>query len=408
MAKLKNNIFERNPKKTIILFFLFLLFPVFMLDVTLTKILKYRVTGTNCGIAHSVYNHGFKKNTQCSQTKALGRYTLYINSLGLTDKVTRNVPLKSEKYRILFIGDSFTEGWMLNYVDTFVGIIDAALTTKQIDILNAGRILTSPIIYWRKIKYLMENEGLRFDEVVVFLDISDPKDENDFYLTDDLNVALKYGNHQGWPMSHTQEETLKAEEETLKAEKAEEETLKAEKAEEETYPLRAIKHYLYFNTTFTYTVLNYLHDLVVVREGGAWSHLFTEEHMYHRWTFDENVYNTYAKSGVISMKKYMNKLLKLLRKNGIDLTIAVYPWPSQVWHDDIDSIHVNIWEQWSYENNVKFLNIFPYLVEKGLSEDEKLRTLENYYIPGDIHFNKKGNQFIAKRFLEFYSNNSIQ
>jgi hypothetical protein len=398
MAKLKNNIFERNPKKTIILFNILLLFTIFILDIIYTQKFNYKKPMCNVSISHPVYNHGFKKNTQCTDNKFFGRYNLYINSLGFTDKVTRNVPLKSEKHRILFMGDSFTEGWMLNYVDTFVGIIDAALTKKQIDVLNAGRILYSPIIYWRKIKYLMENEGLRFDEVVVFLDISDPKDENGFYLTDDLNVALTYGYQNGWipspQVGHSNSST----------------SLETKMLWFKQY-FGSIKYSIYLNTTLTYTVLNYMYDLLFpFREdlGGDWRGLVTEPATYDRWTLDENIYNAHAKSGVMSMKKYMNKLLKLLRNNEIDLTIAVFPWPIQIWHEDIDSKHVKIWEQWSHENNVKFLNIFPYLVKKGLSKDEKLQTLQNYYIPGDNHFNKKGNQLIAKRFLEFYSNNSIQ
>ena len=33
----------------------------------------------------------------------------------------------SDKYRILFIGDSYTEGVGVEYKDTFVGLIDSAL-----------------------------------------------------------------------------------------------------------------------------------------------------------------------------------------------------------------------------------------------------------------------------------------
>jgi hypothetical protein len=45
-----------------------------------------------------------------------------------------------------------------------VALLIMETSTKQIDVLNAARILYSPTIYWRKIKYLMENEGLRFGE----------------------------------------------------------------------------------------------------------------------------------------------------------------------------------------------------------------------------------------------------
>ena len=171
-----------------------------------------------------------------------------------------------------------------------------------------------------------------------------------------------------------------------------------------TDPLRAIKHYIYFNTMLAYPVLNFLYDLTGFGKqlAGEWSY-FLVEHS-DRWTYDESEYNEYIKAGVMSMEKYMNKLLKLLRRNEIDLTIAVYPWPSQVWHEALDSRHVRIWKKWSHENNIKFINYFPDLVKLGISRDEKIQILKNYYIPGDGHFNRRGNKLIAKKFLEFYRN----
>ena len=39
--------------------------------------------------------------------------------------------------RIMFIGDSFTEGIMLDWEDTFVGIISDSLKNKNVEVLNA-------------------------------------------------------------------------------------------------------------------------------------------------------------------------------------------------------------------------------------------------------------------------------
>ena len=102
--------------------------------------------------------------------------------------------MKSANRRILFIGDSFTEGVSLKYEDTFVGLIDSALKKEKIDVLNAARASYSTIIYWRKIKYLIEDIGLKFDEVVVFIDISDAQDEGFYDLSKD-NIVIS-GNSQ--------------------------------------------------------------------------------------------------------------------------------------------------------------------------------------------------------------------
>ncbi len=52
----------------------------------------------------------------------------------------------------------------------------------------------SPAIYYRRLKYLIETEGFRFDEVVVFLDISDIQDEvSGVFLDEDDNVIGRGG-----------------------------------------------------------------------------------------------------------------------------------------------------------------------------------------------------------------------
>ena len=43
--------------------------------------------------------------------------------------------------------------------------------------MNAGVASQSPIIYFKKIKHLIEVKKVEFDELIVFLDISDIPDE---------------------------------------------------------------------------------------------------------------------------------------------------------------------------------------------------------------------------------------
>ena len=96
------------------------------------------------------------------------------------------------------------------------------------------------------------------------------------------------------------------------------------------------------------------------------------------------------------MKKYMNKLLELTKDHKIDLTIAVYPHVSQIWYDDLNSMHVQIWKDWSKKNQIKFINYFPDFISKGLSSSEKIHLFKKYLLPGDVHYNKKGNKLIAR------------
>ena len=124
-------------------------------------------------------------------------------------------------------------------------------------------------------------------------------------------------------------------------------------------------------------------------------------HKYN-WFIDDEMWKLYGKKEQSTMKLYMNKLLKLLKLHSVDLTIAVYPWPTNVWYEDLNSIHVDIWEKWSQENNVKFINYFPDFVAIGLSKIEKLQVMEKYYISTDVHFNEEGHKVIANKFINTY------
>jgi len=49
--------------------------------------------------------------------------------------------------------------------------------TARYEILNAAAVSYSPRIYYLKTKYLIEEKGLVFDELYVFIDISDIQNE---------------------------------------------------------------------------------------------------------------------------------------------------------------------------------------------------------------------------------------
>src|SRR5205814_553815 len=71
---------------------------------------------------------------------------------------------------------------------SFVGRVDAALSPRGVEVLNAGVISYCPIIYFRKDKHLLEDVGLRFDALVVYIDIGDIEDEVTYKLDADGNV----------------------------------------------------------------------------------------------------------------------------------------------------------------------------------------------------------------------------
>jgi hypothetical protein len=337
-------------------------------------------------IKHPIFHHTLKENSRYTEVGLPGRSEkkeIITNSLGFRDKSMRNVPLESQNHRILFIGDSFTESILSKYEDSFVGIIDKELSKVNIEVLNAGVSSYSPIIYWRKIKYLIEDVGLNFDEVVVYIDISDAHDETRWYDLSYDNIVIRAGTNR--KKSNFDAELLME----MNTKYSANEKLKV-----------FLKKY----TGLTYYTLNYLHDAIFNNNStaGEWQYLLKTA-SYYNWTSNKRYYDLYGKDGVELMKKYMSKLLKLLRDQQIGLTVAVYPWPHQVWYEDLDSIQVKEWEQWRHENNVKVINYFPDFVKKNLNSTEKYQILKKYYYPGDMHFNKNGDMRLAMKFIQNYN-----
>ena len=101
---------------------------------------------------------------------------LYTNSIGFRDKEIRQVEkVNLSKKRILLIGDSFIEGVGLNYENTVAGLLDEYLNDKY-EVLNSAVGSYSPSIYYKKTKHYMD-EGYKFDQAIIFLDMSDIFDE---------------------------------------------------------------------------------------------------------------------------------------------------------------------------------------------------------------------------------------
>ena len=71
----------------------------------------------------------------------------------------------------------------MRFEDSFAGLLSEAgrARAQKVEFLNAGVIGYSPVIYLQKVRFLLEN-GLKFDEVVVLLDVSDVAEEATRYF----------------------------------------------------------------------------------------------------------------------------------------------------------------------------------------------------------------------------------
>ncbi len=362
----KRNRFEHYSKTVIILLVGLI---VLVSDFVLTGIYHIQKYGTIHKYADrralrkpsQIFHHTLEEGGEQREQK-WGHLSspLYTNSLGFKDRDKRQISLTSSNFRFLFIGDSFTEGIGYDYQKTFVGHVDAALA-PNIEVLNAAVSSYSPVIYFKKVEYLLETVGLDFDHLIVFLDISDIEDEAKRYALRDGRVVGLMG------------QTSK------------------------------IKDFIYEYTGLMknmWTLALKLRTQMLPNHEDLRS---DEERRYginqlkSLWTIDDRLFEEYGKDGLAKAKYHMDMLYQLLRRHQKDMTIAVYPWPDQIVHKDLHSRQVSFWQDWANERSVTFFNFFPLFIS---SEIEPMTVLTKNFIEGDVHWNEKGHEIVAELLFE--------
>lgn len=365
MHKMKFNNFNKNT----FLFLGFFIILLLLLDVTLACIDLYpmkKKINTKIRQQHPYYHHALRPSMfHAFEEVGLDvSYTLITNSLGFKDSSMRQVPLKVNKRRLLFIGDSFTEGILLPYALTFTGQI--ANHRPDLDILNAGITSYSPLIYFLKVEYLINEVGLQFDELYVFIDISDIQDEYVYNEVERFAPALEASCFRDF-------------------------LLKID---------RFINNHSY--------IYNLLKQLMY--------HLSEQRRIYGSravWTFNQHLYDKYdlnireedvkkwAEKGIVHAQDNMQKLVNLCKNNNIQITIVIYPWNSQIYAKDIPSKQQIIWRSFAEKNNIGFLDLFPIFIN-----DESPQTiLGRYFFHENDHWNACGHALVANKVLEFMKKN---
>ena len=313
------------------------------------------------------FHHGLAPNKSYVAHWGDREYKFFTNSLGLRDSSNREVPLQANHKRILFVGDSMTEALGIPYEQAFVGQIAAKLERNNIEVLNAGTVSYSALIYWKKTAYLIEKLGFSIDHVVVMIDISDIYDSTTYTLDRHGNVISR------------------------------------------RFRVRVLQ-FIHDNTIVCAQLSNLLYGYY--NRAKYWnfegnreaqpSNVIAINHHHSLWTVRDELYRSYGRVGLETESYNLGELTKLLRKRGIKLTIAVYPWPDQIWYNDYNSRQVTHWESWARENDVNFINLFPAFFSGNTKNAREI--IEENYIPGDVHWNEKGHETAARHLLKFLAN----
>ena len=393
--------------RNFVLFFLILLIidfifsQLFFLDILYKKKITTFKNDITYRIPNEQYLYTFKKNSsfmaRYNYEFANIDYQINTNNLGLRDSSVRD--LEKEKVYSIVIGDSFVEGSGLNYEDTLVGILNKKLnfeTFKKFEFLNAGVASYSPYIYKEKIKSLINsNEWLNVNSVVILYDKSDvgdnlkyidkpnsfpiikreyknPKKEkllNDFknfnfgsILTEQTMIGIFY------------REILGASIEQLI------QNIKFRKILADKYNLNFFeigKEEL--NTMYATHQYNWL-----------------QKYFYNPlWEKEGKKSIDFAFENFIELKSFLNE-------RNIDLYIVIYPWPFDLLDDDIRKKYLNYLNKKFSENNLNNLIVYDEFLKEDVSQ-----SIFKYYLPKDVHFNRKGNFILSEKIFYTLSKNNL-
>ena len=350
--------FQRHPAIALSLFvFLVLVFLDVLLGSLLTALGANPVLtwpDVSFRIKHPVYHHTFRPLvSEQAQWGAL-RHTIHINSLGFKDASPREVPLASQGERIVIIGDSFTEGIGIPYEQTFAGRVAEALAPRGIEVLNAGVASYAASIYSRKIEFLLDDVGLDFDRLWVFVDMSDLHDDYYSYQLDEARNVIRPADLG--------------------------------------LRLRATRFFL--RQTVGIGSLVALFGRIRVPAGSSDSGPVTEQR-WVLWSGDEAVWDEFGRAAMEISKGHMAELSRLLAARGIPLTIIVYPWPDQILRSQLDSRQVVHWREFAAAHGAGFVDLHPAFMR---DPDPKQAT-DRYFIPGDSHWNEAGHALVAQEVL---------
>jgi hypothetical protein len=360
-------------------------------------------------IRHDTFHHTLKPNSQFEAWWGPRIYKVRTNSLGFVDQRPREVKKKAGRPRLVFMGDSFTEGTGGPWETSFVGKFAASLAQAghDVEVLNAGVESYSPSVYFVKTKWLID-QGYVFDHVIVMLDISDILDEAWYSVQSgivksagDANVATKTVE----PRTRWME----------------------------------IRDMLSFNLRLSLTLFRVVRELLPSESAAqrgytrefddvvdlclsAWTYdrgnpsTEREYEMAHSGRFFESTRKCKRRDGALPVDadaprhidaavtkaaQRMEDLHALLAASGIKLSVGVHPWPGQLQYDTVASRQVEIWKTWCKGRCTHFIDTFPdFFAQKQKLGKDWYRQL---YIPGDFHFNELGNGIVAEKLLKVWT-----
>jgi hypothetical protein len=318
--------------------------------------------------AHPYYHHGLRPG-RSAQTVWAGRpYGMRTNSLGFRDAAPARIEPRPRGRRTLLIGDSMVEGLGVEHEHTAAGRLAARGRTRGVEVLNAGVVSYSPKLYDLRTRWLVAHEGVELQRLVVLLDVSDIHDELNYEaFVPREQLAPGERALEGWRRRSLVAQLWRR--------------FDPEARQIDNRFIRDAEIHLWMRTVDAYR------DATGNPDAGRWE-----------WTHDEAAFRAWGERGLALAEANMASLAAFCREHAIELVIAVFPSPYQIFADELDSRQVAFWQGFCEREQVKFLNLFPAFIDPRRLAP--LATYERYFIPDDVHWNEAGHAFVADQIEE--------
>ena len=329
-------------------------------------------TTKNYSLKSEMFHHEIAPNINLPEFWGKKKYKVITNKYGM--RIGENDFINPQIKNIGFVGDSFVYGSGIDFNDHFIGLIKK--NNKSYNFLNLGYVGYSPSIYYKKLEYLINNKGFKFDKIFIFVDTSDVQDEGSFYREDlNGNIVRKWNSdleNKKRNFRYKYKNYLKQNSFIFKF-----------------YEIFA------FNTINTKaqkclnkenTDLNYIEYLNYERFGYA----FNKKLSSKKW----------VKEGQKKIVNYLSKIKVLLDLNKIEMIIVYYPSAIDVIKDNKikeNSKHYKMLNEWSQLNNISLIDTQKYFFKIN----NPLKNYEKNHIACDIHWNTNGHKIIGNNILEY-------
>jgi len=348
--------------------FLIIIF-ILTIDLFISKIVKLPILDKSCldikKILHKEERYFFYK-LQSNCVNYANFPNLRPNKIVIDDDGLRVGKKKNNLYEnVIVLGDSFSFGYGLDYNLSPIGLLEKE---DKFNFFNLSVYGYSPSFNkYNLIQFLQKKKNFKFSKIIYFLDLSDVYDEgvNTFYLE----------NYE-YPMRKR--------------------IFFEEPGKEDTYKknfklsnllISEIRHQM---RKFIFNLKNKnIDSKIAISKYVSFTHVSPEK-------FDNMVLEEIS-SGLKRIKKELNEISYIAKKNNIDFYLVIYPWPQTIMYGQ----NFFNWENYALETCInigckKLINTFKTFNDLYNGDNNSINKL---YYNNEFHFNENGNKILADEVL---------